>query len=206
MLQPLTPKQKKILEYIELYWDLNEMSPSLEEIRQHFGLRAVSTVHEHIDRLKEKGYIKKEMNQARGILVTSTQYGQQSNEEAEINILGRITAGKPIEAIELPEPFRVGVDLLPSREDKYYALRVVGESMKDDGIFDGDLVVIRYQNSAENGEVVVAVIEDNYATLKKIFKERDGFRLQPANDRFQPQFHKKVEVRGKVVAVIRQFC
>jgi len=202
MLAPLTPKQKEILEFITVYYQLNKISPSLEEVKQHFKLRAVSTVHEHIEKLKIKGYLKKEMNQARGIKTTfQTDLGDKF---MEVNILGNIAAGKPIEAIEDPEPILINLNLLPGRGN-FYALKVVGDSMIEDGIHDEDIVLIKAQNIANNGETVVAIVEDNRATLKKYYLEKDRIRLQPANINFKPMFYKKVEIRGKVVALIRKY-
>lgn len=204
MLAPLTAKQKQILEYINLYYDLNHIAPSLEEIREHFRLKAVSTVHEHVEKLKSKGYVRKEMNQARGIKTTSQT--DLSDNLVEINILGRIAAGEPIEAIENPEPLVVNAALLP-KGGSYYGLVVKGISMVDDGIFPDDIVIIKSQSQAQDGDTVVAIvdIDNNLATLKRFYREHDRIRLQPANQALKPKFYKNIEVRGKVVALIRQY-
>lgn len=202
MLAPLTPKQKQILEYINLYYDLNHIAPSLDEIKAHFKLKAVSTVHEHIEKLKSKGYIRKEMNQARGIKTTSQ--SDVSDSLVEINILGRIAAGEPIEAIENPEPFFINAGLL-KKNGQYFGLRVKGTSMIEDGIFPDDIVIIKSQTYAQDGDTIVAVIEKEFATLKKFYKENDRIRLQPANSALKPQFYKDIEIRGKLIALVRQY-
>lgn len=202
MLAPLTPKQKQILEFINLYYDINHIAPSLEEIRQHFKLRAVSTVHEHIEKLKSKGYIKKEMNQARGIKTTSQ--SDIGEDMVEINVLGRIAAGEPIEPIEIPEPILINSSLI-SKSASYYALIVKGDSMIEDGIYPEDVVIIKSQADANNGDTVVAVIEDEGATLKRFYREKDRVRLQPANERLKPKFYRSIEIRGKVVALLRTY-
>jgi SOS regulatory protein LexA len=181
---------------------MNRIAPSLEEIRDHFNLRAVSTVHEHIEKLKSKGYIKKEMNQARGIRTTL-----QSNEGEnfmEVNILGNIAAGEPIEAIENPEPIWINKELV-SPKGQFYALQVKGNSMIDDGIHEGDIVIIEKTAQAENGDTVVAIVKDNEATLKRFYKQSDRIKLQPANPSLKPMYFKKVEIRGKVVALVRKY-
>ncbi len=202
MLPPLTPRQKEILDFINTYFQMNKIAPSLEEIRDHFNLRAVSTVHEHIEKLKSKGYIKKEMNQARGIRTTL-----QSNEGEnfmEVNILGNIAAGEPIEAIENPEPIWINKELV-SKKGQFYALQVKGTSMIDDGILEGDVVVVEKTSQAENGDTVVAIVKDNEATLKRFYKQSDRIKLQPSNPELKPMYFKKVEIRGKVVALVRKY-
>ncbi|MBU0708281.1 transcriptional repressor LexA [Patescibacteria group bacterium] len=193
----LTPKQKKILDFITLYYGENGFAPSLEEIGRNFRLKAVSTVHQHVKTLRSKGYLKKEINQPRGITPLA-----KSEDTVEIPLLGLIAAGNPIEVIENPEPLLVNKQLL-AKSGEHYALRVIGNSMLDEGIFDGDTVIVREQKTAENGETVVAIIGGNEATLKKIYRERDCVRLQPANQAFLPLFPKEIEIRGKVISIIR---
>lgn len=201
MLSPLTPRQKQILEFIQLYQQSNKISPSLQEIKDYFKLKAISTVHEHIEKLKEKGYLRKEMNQARGIRTTSESI---ASDVIEVSILGNIAAGMPIEAIENPEPYLLNTAMLPGGGN-YYLLRVVGTSMIDDGVLPDDLVVVRSQSTAQNGEMVVAVIEEEGATLKRLYAEQGRVRLQPANPALKPMYYKNVEVRGKVVGLIRHY-
>jgi len=196
----LTPKQKKIFEYIKKYIKEKGYSPSLEEIGRHF--RSVkSTIHQHIEALREKGCLKKIENQPRSIEINKKQRG---SDLIKIPLLGTITAGEPIEAIEDKKTIEVPKSQL-SKSGQHYALQVSGDSMIDEGIFDGDTVIIRKQPDAENGETVVALINDNEVTLKKIYKEKNGFRLQPANPNLKPIFTKELIIQGKVINVIRNF-
>lgn len=202
MLAPLTSRQKEILDYINLYYQIHQIAPSLEDIRNHFKLKAVSTVHEHIEKLKSKGYIHKEMNQARGI--RTTKQHEIADNMVEINVLGRIAAGEPIEAIENPEPMLINSNLITS-QGEYFALIVKGDSMIEDGIFSNDIVVVKSQEYANNGDTVVAKVKDDYVTLKRFYKEKDRIRLQPANENLKPMFYREVEIRGKVVALVRRY-
>lgn len=194
----LTKKQKQVFDFINTYISENGISPTIEEIRKELKLKAVSTIHEHINSLETKGYISKSENSARSLSLI-----KKIKSVVEIPILGNISAGQPIEAIENREDFISLVDPSIQNSKDYYALRVVGESMIDEGIFDGDVVVIKKQSVAENGQTVVAIIDDNEATLKKLYKEKSRFRLEPRNQTMLPFYRKEVEVRGVVVQVIR---
>ncbi len=194
----LTKKQKRVFDFINTYISENGISPTIEEIRKELKLKAVSTIHEHINSLEVKGYISKSENSARSLSLI-----KEIKSVVEIPILGNIAAGQPIEAIENREDFISLVDPSIQNSKDYYALRVVGESMVDEGIFDGDIVVIKKQSVAENGQTVVAIIDDNEATLKKLYKEKSRFRLEPRNQSMLPFYRKEVEVRGVVVQVIR---
>jgi len=196
----LTPKQKKIFEYIKKCLKENDYSPSLGEVGKHFGL-VKSTVHQHIETLREKGYLKKIENQPRSIELNEK---NKKSDLVEIPLLGIIAAGEPIEVFENPETIRVQKNLL-SKSGEHYALQVQGNSMINEGIFDGSTVIIRKQPDAENGETVVALINGNEVTLKKIYKEKNGFRLQPANPNIKPIFTKELVIQGKVISVIRNF-
>jgi DNA (cytosine-5)-methyltransferase 1 len=194
----LTKKQKQVFDFIKTYISENGISPTIEEIRKELKLKAVSTIHEHINSLEAKGYISKSENSARSLSLM-----KEIKSVVEIPILGNIAAGQPIEAIENREDFISLVDPSIQNSKDYYALRVVGESMVDEGIFDGDVVVIKKQSVAENGQTVVAIIDDNEATLKKLYREKSRFRLEPRNQSMLPFYRKEVEVRGVVVQVIR---
>jgi len=194
----LTKKQKQVFDFIKTYVSENGISPTIEEIRRELKLKAVSTIHEHINSLEAKGYISKSENSARSLSLI-----KEIKSVIEIPILGNIAAGQPIEAIENREDFISLVDPNIQNSKDYYALRVVGESMVDEGIFDGDVVVIKKQSVAENGQTVVAIIDDNEATLKKLYREKSRFRLEPRNQSMLPFYRKEVEVRGVVVQVIR---
>jgi SOS regulatory protein LexA len=195
----LTLKQKKVFDYIKKYSKKKGYSPTQKEIGKHFGL-VKSTVHQHIETLKEKGYLNKLDNQARAIEIVEN---KKPSNLIDVPLLGTIAAGQPIEAIEVPgETITITKDEI-GRSGNHYALRVTGNSMIDDGIYDGDIVVIRQQPVANDGQTVVAIIDDNEATLKKIYREKDRFRLQPANPTLFPIYKKDVEVRGVVVKIIR---
>ncbi|PJA02326.1 hypothetical protein COX73_01380 [bacterium (Candidatus Gribaldobacteria) CG_4_10_14_0_2_um_filter_36_18] len=193
----LTPRQKQVFEYIKKFAKKKGHFPIQKEIGKHFRL-VKSTVHQHIETLKEKGYLN---NQARAIEITEN---KKPSDLVEIPLLGTIAAGEPIEAIEEKETIEVPKSQL-SKSGEHFALKVRGDSMIDDGIFNGDVVVIRKQPTAENGETVVALMDDNEVTLKKIYKEKDRFRLQPANPSLKPFFTKELIVQGKVISVIRNY-
>jgi len=193
----LTKKQTQVLNFIKAYMAKHNYAPSLEEIKHRFKLASVSTAHYYISKLQDAGFLNKEHNQPRAV---STVKAKQT---IEIPILGAIAAGEPIEAIEIPdETITITRDEI-GKQGKHYALRVQGSSMIDEGIFDGDIVVIRKQDVAENGQTVVAVIDNNEATLKKLYRENGKFRLQPANPTLFPIYRDEVEVRGVVVKIIR---
>jgi len=193
----LTKRQKQILDYIKTYIARKGFSPTFEEIKKHFKLSALSTVHQHIETLVEKDFLLKNGSSARGIELKT------ENNLVEIPLIGIITAGQPIEAIETQnETIAISSQEL-KKDENYYALTVQGDSMIEEGIFDGDIVVIKKQSVAENGQTVVAIIDDNEATLKKIYKEKNRFRLQPANQALLPFFRKEVEIRGVVIKIIR---
>ena len=193
----LTKRQKEILDFIKEYIDKNEYSPSVEEIKEHFKIKSVSTIHEHIESLKSKGYLKKIDNQARTIQLL------KKDNAFEIPIVGVITAGQPIEAIEVKNDMITITSSEIKGSKNIYALRVSGNSMIDEGIFDNDIVVIKKQSVAENGQTVVAIIDNNQATLKKIYREKNRFRLQPANQTMLPFYRKEVEIKGVVFQIIR---
>lgn len=197
----LTKRQKQILDYIKKYIKRNNYAPTLEEIKRHFRLSSISTVHQHIEALRAKGYLRKLENHPRSIEILDN---KNPRDLIEIPILGAIAAGEPIEAIEDKETIKLSKSQL-SKSGEHYALRVRGDSMIDEGIFDGDIVIIRKQPDAENGETVVALVNGDEVTLKKIYKEKNGFRLQPANPRLEPIYTKELMIQGKVVSVIRTF-
>lgn len=191
-----TKKQKEILDFIKSYIDKWGFSPTLEEIHIHFD-KAIGTIHEHIEELVKKGLLNK-TNNIRGIEIP------QNNEMVSIPLKGFIAAGAPIEVIEEYETITVPKNLLAKSGD-HFALRVSGNSMIQEGIFDGDNVIIRKQNTADNGETVVALINGNEATLKKIYKVAGGFKLQPANPTIPAFFVQQIIVQGKVISVMRNY-
>jgi site-specific DNA-methyltransferase (cytosine-N4-specific) len=195
----ITKKQQEVLTFIEKFARKHKYAPSLNEIKEAQGLSTPSAAHYHVQKLKNAGYLQKEYNQPRAI---ATAHAKQT---IEIPIVGTIAAGEPIEAIEVPDDTITVTKAEVSKSDNHYALRVRGNSMIDEGIFDGDVVVIRKQETADNGQTVVAVIDDNEATLKKLYRETNRIRLQPANPQLFPIYRDEVEVRGIVVKIIRSF-
>jgi repressor LexA len=193
----LTKRQKEILEYISQHIDKHHYSPTYDEIKDNFGLSALSTVHEHITELVNKGYLIKDSKSPRGISITPEQ-----KQYMEIPLSGTIRAGKPIEAVEMVNDF-INIVREPNLKGNLFALRVEGDSMINDGIFDGDIIIAKKQSVADNGDTVVAIIDNNEATLKKIYVENDKIKLQPANPRYKPFYRKEVDIRGVVVKIIR---
>jgi site-specific DNA-methyltransferase (adenine-specific) len=196
----LTKRQKEVLDFVESYTTKKGYPPSFEEMRKRLKLASVSTIHFHISKLKEGGYLGKTENKARAISVASKE------PMVKIPLLGTIAAGQPIEAIENKETIAVPKSLIPSSAE-VYALRVVGESMIDENINDGDVVLVRQQETAENGQKVVALIDNHEATLKKFYKERGHIRLQPANKTMEPLIFRNgrdVSIQGIVLDVIRE--
>jgi DNA adenine methylase len=199
----LTKRQKQILEYLQKHIESNGYAPTVEEIRKRFKLSAVSTVHQHLKTLEDKNFIKRDDYKARSIELIAPEKPMPST--ISVPILGTITAGQPIEEISVPQGhITLARDTL-SHGGKFFALKVEGDSMIDEGIFGGDTVIIHSQPNAENGQTVVAVIDDGETTLKKLYKEKNTFRLQPANPKLKPIFRKEIQVRGVVVKVLRNF-
>ena len=194
----LTKKQKQILDFVKKYSVKKGFAPALEEIKKHFRLRSVATIHQHIAALCDKGYIHHQKNQPRGVEII------KSERMVNIPLLGTIAAGQPIEAIENREMINIPESQI-AKPSEHFALRVAGNSMIDEGILNGDVVIIKKQQTAENGETVVALLDNYEVTLKKIYKEKNGFRLQPANPKFKPIFTRELTIQGKVVNIIRSF-
>ncbi len=193
----ITKRQKEVLTFIEKYRKKEGYAPSLEDVKKHLKLSSVSTAHYHIKKLEKLGLLRKGDNQPRSLTPT------KEREMMSVPIVGMIAAGQPIEAVEYSDGTVLVDRKNYSPSDNFYALRVTGDSMVDEGIFDKDVVVIKKQSSAENGQTVVAIIDDNQATLKKLYRLENRFKLVPANQNMLPFFRKEVEVRGVVVNIIR---
>ena len=191
-------RQVEVLEFIAKFQKEKSYSPSLSEIAGHFRI-SIPTVHQHVSYLRKKKLLITHKGKKRSIHPLNDKKGGL----LEIPIMGTIAAGQPIEAIEIPgETITVSKDEV-GKYGKNYALRAQGNSMVDEGIFDGDIVVIRKQEYADNGQTVVAIIDDNEATLKKFYREKGQFRLQPANPTLFPIYRETIEIRGIVVKIIR---
>lgn len=191
----ITKKQKKVLDYIESYTKKHGFSPSHDEVRRHLKLSSVSTINHYMKILQEKGYIRREKNTARSAEV------EKKETLISIPFKGYIAAGQPIEAIEESETITIPSNLMST--GNLFALGVKGDSMIDEGIFDGDTVIIRKQSSVEDGETAVALINNNEVTLKKIYKEKNRIRLEPANPKLKPLYVKEVIIQGKVISTFR---
>ncbi len=201
---PLTKRQKQIVDYLAAYIDRNGYAPSFEEIAEQFSFNSLATVHEHLTNLERKGYIRRSHNESRGIEMVPAR-GQSG--ATDLPLLGQVAAGEPIEALTAGETIAVPNDLVP-RRGASYVLKVRGESMIDDHIEDGDYVVVNGRTTADNGEMVIALLNGSSATVKRFFREPGGWiRLQPANDRVRPiRAHEDdVLIQGVVVGVIRKF-
>ncbi len=201
-MEPLTRRQKEILDYIRNFIDENGYAPSYREIAYYFELSSTGTIAEYIGILQEKGYLTKEDMDARSIQLTPT--FASGLDICMIPLEGMIDAGKPIEAIRTNETIDIPKDMMGQ---KTFALRVRGESMVEDGILDGDYVIIEQSSSARDGDIVVALVDNENATLKRFYNEKSQIRLQPANSSMKPmRFAKKrVSIQGKVMGVIRKF-
>ncbi|MDZ7798432.1 MAG: transcriptional repressor LexA [Patescibacteria group bacterium] len=192
-----TKRQREILDYISNYLNDNNYSPTIEEIASYFNL-AIGTIHEHIENLKNAGYLSKLTNQPRSLEV-----GPGPN-LIDVPLLGYIAAGDPILAIEDNQTITISRNDLPKNK-KVFALKVKGDSMIEEGIFDGDTILAIKQSFANNGDMVIALIDGEKATLKKFYKEKNRIRLQPANPRMSPLFPSNIIIQGKVINIIRSF-
>ncbi|HLB09764.1 MAG TPA: transcriptional repressor LexA [Gemmatimonadaceae bacterium] len=200
----LTKRQREILDFLSGYSEDNGYAPSFEEIARKFNYNSLATVHEHLSNLERKGYIKRSYNESRAIEILPSDVFPKA---VELPLLGTVAAGMPIEAITAHETMCVP-DSFVSRSGNHYVLRVRGNSMIDEQIRDGDFVIINERRSADNGETVIALIDNNAATVKKIYRERDGrIRLQPANDAMLPIYvhENDVTIQGVVVGVLRKY-
>ncbi len=201
---PLTKRQKEILDYIGSFIDDRGYAPSFEEIAESFGYSSLATVHEHLSNLERKGYIRKSYNESRSIELLGRDTGSPV---VELPLLGAVAAGLPIEAIQETETLAVPPDMIRRRRDNY-VLRVEGNSMIEEQIRDGDYIVVQAQDTAEDGQMVVALVGGEAATVKKLYREGSGqVRLQPANPTMKPIFADAADVRvqGIVVGVIRKY-
>lgn len=202
----LYKRQKQILDYISQYIQKNGTSPTLQEIADAMGLSSLATVHEHLEALAKKGVIRKFEGAVRGIEILDEKISA-TLQGIELPLIGYIAAGKPIEAIENTlETVTISPDLV-SKVKRCYVLQVKGDSMIDEGIFDGDYVVIQQQKTAENGDIVVALLDNGFATLKTFYKEKGRIRLQPANKKMDPIYAdpKTIQIQGKVTGVVRKY-
>lgn len=196
-------KQNEILRYIYETVEDRGFPPTVREICEAVGLSSTSTVHGHLMRLEAKGYLVKDATKPRAIEVTPTGLEAIGAKQKAIPMVGVVTAGQPILAVEeITDYFPLPPDLV-NQEEQLFMLSVRGDSMINIGIFDGDEVIVKKQNTASNGEVVVAMTDEDEATVKRFFKENGHFRLQPENDTFAPIILDEVSILGKVIGLYR---
>ena len=201
---PLTKRQKEILDHIEGFIAERGYAPSFEEIAHYFGYSSLATVHEHLSNLERKGFIRKSYNESRSIELVKPDPGPHA---VELPLFGAVAAGLPIDAIPQTETLTVPPDMV-RRGRESYVLKVQGDSMIDEQIKNGDYIVVSAQDNAENGQMVVALVNGNSATVKKLYREPGNrVRLQPANAAVEPivMDARDVQVQGVVVGVIRKY-
>lgn len=204
-MEKLSSRQRAILEFIKEEVRKKGYPPSVREIGQAVGLASSSTVHGHLARLEKKGYIRRDPTKPRAIEILDVDPPAAAEVETTlVPVLGKVTAGQPIEAIEnVEETFPLPKDWV--NNDTVFMLRVEGNSMINAGIFDGDLVIVRQQPVANNGDIVVVLTPDGEATVKRFYKEKTCVRLQPENDEMDPILLPEVKILGKVIGVLRRF-
>lgn len=202
----ITKRQDEILTFIKKYTATHGYPPAIREICKGVGLSSPATVHAHIKNLEKAGYLKNETNKFRTIeLLVENEYLEKAEDVIKVPLLGKITAGNPIEAIERPnEFFDLPANLIPAKET-IFTLKVSGESMINAGIFDGDIVIIQKQSTARNGDIIAAMTEEGEVTLKTFYKEKDHIRLQPENNTMEPFIFKNITVLGKAIGLYRKF-
>ena len=205
-MEKLTGRQGYILQVLKQLIAENGYPPTVREIGEKAHLSSPATIHFHLKKLEEKGYIKKNDNKNRTIeILVPNEYLDKEESVVDVPLLGKVTAGTPIEAIEMPdEYFSIPASLITTKNE-VFTLRVSGESMINVGIYDGDIIIVERRNTARNGETVVAMNEDNEATVKTFYKEKDHIRLQPENDTMEPIILKDCTILGKVIGLYRKF-
>ncbi len=204
----LTRKQREVYEFIDHFVQEHQHSPSFEEIGRGLKLSSLATVHKHISNLEKKGLLKRDYNRSRSIELLAPRGGLKHvlgwNSGSVLPLVGRIAAGRPLEAMENPETISLA-DF--TRSSEVFVLQVSGDSMQDEAILDGDFVLIEKTKVARNGEIVVALVDGSDATLKRLYKEGDKIRLQPSNAAMQPIMvpAAAVQIQGRVIGVLRKY-
>ena len=199
----LTRRQKEILDFLNRFIGRKGYAPTIEEIAGHFGLRSLATVHKHLTHLQDKGLIRRHWNRSRALELLPTEVRVRA---VELPLLGRVAAGSPIEAIQSTETIFVPEDMVGKKST--YVLQVKGDSMIEEQIRDGDYVIVENRRSARDGEMVVALLDEENVTLKKMYREGGGkVRLQPANARLKPLVvdQDRLRIQGVVIGVLRKY-
>ena len=204
-MEKLTKRQEDILDYIKKYIVAHGFPPTIRDIGAALNLSSPATIHAHLANLEKKGFIKKQDSKNRTLeLLVDNEYDVKDDLTIEVPLLGKITAGNPIEAIEHPDEFfPIPSYLIPKGKD-VFTLNVHGESMINAGILDGAIVIVEKANTARNGQIVVAMTEENEVTLKTFYKETDHIRLQPENDSMEPFIFKNVKILGIAIGLYRK--
>lgn len=204
-MEKLTSRQQDILDAIKRLIAKNGFPPTVREIGAEIGLSSSATTFFHLKKLIDKGYIKQGNSKNRTLeLLVDNEYLEKDEKVVDVPLLGKVQAGNPIEAIETPnEFFRLPVELIPRKKD-VFTLRVSGESMINVGIYDGDIIIVERQETANNGDTIVAMTEDYGVTVKTFYKEKDHIRLQPENDTMAPIILPNCTILGKVVGLYRK--
>ena len=200
----LYKRQRQIFDFITQYIQKNGFSPTLREIADALGVSSLATVHEHLEVMAKKGVIRRYKGAVRGIELMNKNLAELT-QGVELPILGFIAAGQPIEPYTDPNATTSISPSLLSGKKRAFVLQVKGDSMVEEGILDGDFVVVEEQEEVNNGDIVVALLGNGFATLKRFFQETTRVRLEPANSQMSPIFAKKVKIQGKVVGVIRRY-
>ncbi len=204
----ITKRQRQVYDFISDFVQKNQYSPSFEEIKNGMGLNSLATVHKHISNLEKKGLLTRDYNRSRSIDLLPPKgrlkQAMSVNTTMVLPLVGRIAAGQPIEAVERSETISLA-DFVQSKE--VYVLEVRGESMQDEHILDGDYVLVEKVKTAHNGDIVVALVDENDATLKRFYREGDNIRLQPSNAAMKPIIvpAAAVQIQGRVIGVLRKY-
>lgn len=202
----LTKRQEDIIQFIKKYIVSNGYPPTVREIGSSLGLSSPATIHSHLSNLEDKGYIKKDDKKNRAIeLLIDNEFIKKDESIVSVPLLGKITAGNPIEAIHNPnEYFSLPAYMIPTRKE-VFTLKVSGESMIEAGIFDNDIVIVERTNDAKNGDIVVAMTNENEVTLKRFYKEKTYIRLHPENKAMEDIILDDVTILGKAIGLYRKF-
>jgi repressor LexA len=201
----LSKRQQDILQYIKVSVKEKGYPPSVREIGEAVGLASSSTVHGHLARLESKGLIRRDPTKPRAIEILDLEEDTIPRQKVvNVPLIGKVTAGQPITAVENVEEYFPLPERLAPSDEQVFMLEIMGDSMIEAGILDGDFVIVRQQQTANNGDIVVAMTEEDEATVKRFFKERDFVRLQPENSTMSPIILRNVSILGKVIGVYRQ--
>ena len=204
-MEKLTKRQADVLNYVKNFIVSHGYPPTVREIGRALDISSPATIHAHLANLEKKGFIKKEGSKNRAIeLLVKNEFEKQNDLVAEVPLLGRITAGSPIEAIEMPDEYFALPTYLLTKGKEVFTLKVNGTSMINAGILDGDVVIVERNSNARNGEIVVAMTEENEVTLKTFYKEKGHFRLQPENDTMEPIILNDITILGKAIGLYRK--